>query len=75
MNLRRVPSSIAIFLSLVTACSTVATPASEAPSQPSFIVILADDLGYGDIGCYGSKGVTGVPAAFWVKLGKLLELS
>lgn len=29
------------------------------PSQrsPNFIVILCDDLGYGDLGCYGSKSI------------------
>jgi arylsulfatase A-like enzyme len=28
-----------------------------APRKPSIIFILADDLGYGDIGCYGQKKI------------------
>lgn len=31
----------------------VAAPVSRRP--PNFVIILADDLGYGDLGCYGSQ--------------------
>jgi arylsulfatase A-like enzyme len=32
---------------------TSRSAADEARKQPNFVVILADDLGYGDLGCYG----------------------
>jgi arylsulfatase len=31
------------------------TPAPAAPAKPNFLVILADDLGFSDLGCYGGE--------------------
>lgn len=35
----------------------LASPPSSALEQPNFIMIFADDLGYNDLGCYGSKTI------------------
>ncbi len=32
-------------------------PLAAAPAKPNVVFILADDLGYGDLGCYGQKKI------------------
>jgi len=42
-------------LTLLALCPLLVLPQETAPARPNVVVILADDLGYGDLGCHGGS--------------------
>ena len=49
--------SIALAASLIALAAAVNASADHHKKTPNFVVIFCDDLGYGDLGCYGNPTI------------------
>ncbi len=49
-------------LLLIGVTLSIASKATAADAKPNVVIMLADNMGYGDLGCYGSGGeIRGMP--------------
>lgn len=51
------PHALVALLALSLLPPALCRAAAPKANRPNFIIVLADDLGYGDLGCYGAKGI------------------
>ena len=56
MNHNLIQTSIALILVALPFC-TLATASEDSDSKPNIVIIFADDLGYGDVSCYGATKI------------------
>lgn len=58
----RLKLHVAFSFAIVLTMGLVTVPtASAQPKQPNVVLMLADNLGYGDVGAYGAGEVRGMP--------------
>jgi arylsulfatase A len=63
--------ALALAAAVLATTSLVCTQAAADARKPNVIIVFVDDLGWTDLGCYGSKFYETPHIAGWAKLGAL----